>query len=94
MFKLLQHNLLAVSSVVAHLFYLENGQTTIGHAYTLSKCCFVDLCNFRLAVAFGLQTSFLTQTLFKCLKVFETFFWLGEGWLGNVLTAFRLTKAT
>lgn len=84
MFKLLQPNLLVVSSVVAHLFYPENGRTTIGHAYTLSKCCFADLCNFRLAVTFGLQTSFLTQTLFKCFKVFERFFWLGKGWPGNV----------
>lgn len=78
MFQLLQHCLLVVSSVIAHLFYPKNGQATIGLAYTLSKM-FADLPNIGLAVTLVFKQPFLTQTLFECLKRFEGFFWPGKG---------------
>lgn len=73
MFQFLQHCLLVVSSVIEHLFYPKNGQALQGLLIHFLKCWFAgDLCNFRLA-DLGLQTAFLTQTLFECFEIWGLF---------------------
>lgn len=66
--------------------YPKNVQATIGLAYTL---CETLVCRrslqFYIGCYLGLQTAFLTQTHFECLKIFEGFFWPGKRMAGKCL---------